>query len=218
MLNFITHVDFNYLVIEGNIGAGKTSLATRLAEESNAKLILEQFAENPFLPKFYKEPERYAFPVELTFLADRYAQLKNEINPRDLFQTKTISDYYFVKSLIFSRKTLKDDEYSLYKKLFEIIQQQLTKPDIYVYLHLSTERLLENIKARGRSYESDITSAYLEEIQKSYFDYIRSHPEMTFLVIDINMIDFVNNNDDYQKVKSAIFDRDYEKGMNRIIL
>lgn len=211
-------MNFNYLVIEGNIGAGKTSLATRLAEETNAKLILEQFAENPFLPKFYKDPGRFAFPVELTFLADRYSQLKNEINPRDLFQTKTISDYYFVKSLIFSRKTLKDDEYSLYKRLFEIIQQQLSKPDIYVYLHVTTERLLENIKTRGRNYESDITGAYLEEIQKSYFDYIRSHPEMTFLVLDVNMIDFVNNNDDYQKVKSVIFDRDYKPGMNMVIL
>lgn len=211
-------MDYNYLVIEGNIGAGKTSLATRLAEETNAKLILEQFAENPFLPKFYKEPERYAFPVELTFLADRYSQLKNEINPRDLFQSKTISDYYFVKSLIFSRKTLKDDEYSLYKRLFGIIQQQLTKPDIYVYLHVTAERLLENIRKRGRSYESDITSTYLEEIQRSYFDYIRSHPEMTFLVLDVNRIDFVTNDDDYQKVKSAIFDQNYKPGMNRIIL
>jgi deoxyadenosine/deoxycytidine kinase len=120
--------------------------------------------------------------------------------------------------LIFSRKTLKDDEFSLYKRLFSIIQQQLTKPDIYVYLHVTTERLLDNIRARGRNYESDITAAYLEEIQQSYFDYIRSHPEMTFLILDINMIDFVNNNDDYQKVKSAIFDRDHKPGMNRIIL
>lgn len=211
-------MEYNYLVIEGNIGAGKTSLASRLAEETNAKLILEQFAENPFLPKFYKEPERFAFPVELTFLADRYSQLKNEINPRDLFQSKTISDYYFVKSLIFSRKTLKDDEYSLYKRLFGIIQQQLTKPDLYVYLHVSPDRLLENIRKRGRSYESDITATYLEEIQKSYFDYIRSHPEMTFLVLDINMIDFVTSDNDYQKVKSAIFDRNYLPGVNRIIL
>lgn len=211
-------MEYNYLVIEGNIGAGKTSLATRLAEETNAKLILEQFAENPFLPKFYKEPDRYAFPVELTFLADRYSQLKHEINPRDLFQTKTISDYYFVKSLIFSRKTLKDDEYSLYKRLFSIIQQQLTKPDLYVYLHVSTDRLMENIRKRGRSYESDITATYLAEIQKSYFDYIRSHPEMTFLVLDINNVDFVSNNDDYQNVKKAIFDQNYSPGMNRIIL
>jgi deoxyguanosine kinase len=211
-------IDFNYIVIEGNIGAGKTSLATRLAEETNSRLILEQFEDNPFLPKFYKEPDRYAFPVELTFLADRYQQLKEKINPRDLFQTKTISDYYFFKSLIFSRKTLKDDEYSLYRRVFEIIQQQLIKPDIYVYLHVSTEKLIENIRMRGRSYEADISKAYLDEIQKSYFDFIKTHREMTFLVIDVNNIDFVNSNIDYIKIKNAILDRKYEPGMNMVIL
>jgi len=211
-------IDFNYIVIEGNIGAGKTSLATRLAEDTNSRLILEQFEDNPFLPKFYKEPDRYAFPVELTFLADRYQQLKEKINPRDLFQTKTISDYYFFKSLIFSRKTLKDDEYSLYKRVFEIIQQQLIKPDIYVYLHVNTEKLIENIRIRGRSYEADISKSYLEEIQKSYFDFIKTHREMTFLVIDVNNIDFVNNNIDYIKIKNAILDRKYEHGMNMVIL
>ena len=211
-------MEINYLVIEGNIGAGKTSLAKRLAEDTNAKLILEQFEENPFLPKFYKDKERYAFPVELTFLADRYAQLKKEIQSRDLFRTKTISDYYFVKSLIFSRKTLKDDEYSLYKRLFDIIQQQLAIPDIYVYLHVSTEKLLENIENRGRSYEKDITGEYLEEIRQSYFDYMKTHPGMIFLVLDVNNIDFVNNESDYSKVKLAIFDNDYKPGMNMVIL
>src|SRR6056297_213100 len=165
-------VDFNYIVIEGNIGAGKTSLAKKIAEDTNARLILEQFEENPFLPKFYKEPERYAFPVELTFLADRYQQLKNEITPRDLFQSKIVSDYHFFKSLIFSRKTLKDDEYSLYKRVFEMIQQQLVKPDIYVYLHVTTERLIENIKMRGRIYEADINKEYLDQIQTSYFQFM----------------------------------------------
>ncbi len=211
-------MEYNYLVIEGNIGAGKTTLAKKLATDTNSKLILEQFEENPFLPKFYKEPDRYAFPVELTFLADRYSQLKNEIRPRDLFQTKTVSDYYFVKSLIFSRKTLKDDEYSLYKRLFEIIQQQLTIPDLYVYLHVSTERLLENIKCRGREYETDITAEYLEQIQNSYFDYIRTHPEMTSLVIDVNQLDFVNKPDDYLKLKKVILDHEYKAGMNMLIL
>jgi deoxyadenosine/deoxycytidine kinase len=211
-------LDFNYLVIEGNIGAGKTSLAKKLADETNSKLVLEQFGENPFLPKFYRDSDRFAFQLELTFLADRYKQLKTEINPRDLFQTKTISDYYFVKSLIFSRKTLKDDEYLLYKRLFEIIQQQLSIPDIYVYLHVNSNKLLENIKLRGRSYESEISVEYLDEIQKSYFDYIKTHPKMTFLVLDVNNLDFINNLSDYQKVKNVIFDRDYEPGMNTIIL
>ncbi len=211
-------MDFNYIVIEGNIGSGKTSLARKIAEDTNARLILEQFEENPFLPKFYKEPERYAFQVELTFLADRYQQLKDEITPRDLFQTKTISDYYFFKSLIFSRKTLKDDEYSLYKRVFEMIQQQLIKPDIYVYLHVTTERLIENIRMRGRSYEADINKEYLDQIQTSYFEFIKTHKEMTFLVIDINNIDFVNNSKDYHKLKNTILERKYEPGMNMVIL
>ncbi len=215
---FINMIDFNYIVIEGNIGAGKTSLATRLAKETNSRLILEQFEENPFLPKFYKEPDRYAFPVELTFLADRYQQLKEKIAPRDLFQTKTVSDYYFFKSLIFSRNTLKDDEFLLYKRLFEIIQQQIIRPDIYVYLHVNTDILISNIKKRGRGYEADITKAYLDQIQKSYFDFIKTHREITSLVIDVNNIDFVNNKNDYIKIKNAILGRRYEAGMNMVIL
>ena len=211
-------MDYNYIVIEGNIGAGKTSLATKLAEETNARLILEQFEENPFLPKFYKEPDRYAFPVELAFLADRYQQLKEKITPGDLFQRKIISDYYFFKSLIFSRETLKDDEYSLYKKVFEIIRQQLIKPDIYVYLHVSTERLLENIRMRGREYERNISKDYLDQIQKSYFDFIKTHKEITFLVIDVNNIDFVNRQKDYAKIKNVILEGNFDPGMNMIIL
>lgn len=211
-------MDFNYLVIEGNIGAGKTSLARRIAADTNSKLILEQFAENPFLPKFYKEPDRYAFPVELAFLADRYQQLKNEIAPRDLFQTKAVSDYYFIKSLIFSRNTLKDDEYKLYKQLFDIIQQQLPLPQLYVYLHVNTDNLLRNIKKRGRDYETEIKEDYLSQIQDGYFEFMRSRSDMTFVVLDMNNIDFVANPEDYQNVKDAIFNADYRPGMNTIIL
>ena len=211
-------MDFNYLVIEGNIGAGKTSLARKIAEDTNSKLILEQFAENPFLPKFYKEPDRYAFPVELAFLADRYQQLKNEIAPRDLFQTKTVSDYYFIKSLIFSKNTLKDDEYKLYKQLFNIIQQQLPLPDLYVYLHLNTDNLIKNIKSRGRDYEKEIKAEYLSQIQDGYFEFIKSRKDITFIVLDMNEIDFVANPDDYLKVKKAIFDQEYNPGMNMVLL
>jgi len=211
-------LDFNYLVIEGNIGAGKTSLARKIAEDTNSKLILEQFAENPFLPKFYKEPDRYAFPVELAFLADRYQQLKNEIAPRDLFQTKTVSDYYFIKSLIFSKNTLKDDEYKLYKQLFSIIQQQLPLPDLYVYLHLNTDNLMKNIKSRGRDYEKEIKADYLSQIQDGYFEFIKSRKDLTFIVLDMNEIDFVANPNDYLKVKKAIFDQEYNPGMNMILL
>jgi deoxyguanosine kinase len=211
-------LDYNYLVIEGNIGAGKTSLARKIADDTNSKLILEQFAENPFLPKFYKEPDRYAFPVELAFLADRYQQLKTEIAPRDLFQTKTVSDYYFIKSLIFSKNTLKDDEYKLYKQLFDIIQQQLTIPDLYVYLHVNTDNLLRNIKKRGRDYETEIEQNYLDMIQNGYFEFIKSRVDMTFVVLDINNIDFIASSEDYDRVKKAIFETKYEPGMNTIIL
>lgn len=211
-------MDYNYLVIEGNIGAGKTSLARKIAEDTNSKLILEQFAENPFLPKFYKDPDRYSFPVELAFLADRYQQLKTEIAPRDLFQTKTVSDYYFIKSLIFSKNTLKDDEYKLYKQLFDIIQQQLPLPDLYVYLHVNTDNLLENIKKRGRDYETEIEKSYLNQIQDGYFEFIKSRTDMTFVVLDMNNIDFVENTEDYKKVKKTIFQTQYEPGINMIIL
>ncbi len=211
-------MEYNYLVIEGNIGAGKTSLARKIADDTNSKLVLEQFAENPFLPKFYKDPDRYAFPVELAFLADRYQQLKTEITPRDLFQTKTVSDYYFIKSLIFSKNTLKEDEYKLYKQLFDIIQQQLTLPDLYVYLHVNTDNLMRNIKKRGRDYETEIEKSYLDMIQNGYFEFIKSRTDMTFVVLDMNNIDFVNSAEDYKRVKKAIFETKYEPGMNTIIL
>lgn len=209
---------FNYLVIEGNIGVGKTSLATSLANDINARLILEQFEENPFLPLFYQNKDKYAFPVELTFLADRYQQLYKQIAPQELFQEKTISDYYFMKSLLFSRETLKENEYSLYRRLFDIIQQQIPKPDLYVYLHAHTEKLLANISRRGREYEQNLTTAYLEKIQNGYFEFFKSNPDMTFVVIDVNEVDFVNNSDDYQKIKNIILAKEYFKGMNMIIL
>ena len=211
-------MDYNYLVIEGNIGAGKTSLARKIADDTNSKLVLEQFAENPFLPKFYKDPDRYAFPVELAFLADRYQQLKTEIAPRDLFQTKTVSDYYFIKSLIFSKNTLKEDEYRLYKQLFDIIQQQLPLPDLYVYLHVNADNLLRNIKRRGRDYENEIEKSYLTQIQDGYFEFIKSRTDMTFVVLDMNNIDFVSSAEDYSKVKKTIFETKYKPGMNMIIL
>ena len=138
-----------YLVIEGNIGAGKTTLATMLAQELNAKLILEQFADNPFLPQFYKNPERYSFPLELSFLAERYKQLNVDLRTGSLFQNLTIADYFFMKSLIFAQNTLTGDELQLYKQIFSIIYNTLPKPNLYVYLHLSTDKLLQNIKKRG---------------------------------------------------------------------
>jgi deoxyguanosine kinase len=153
-----------YIVIEGNIGAGKTSFATRLANDLNARLILEQYADNPFLPKFYDNPDRYSFPLELSFLAARYKQLAGELSQTNLFNPVTVADYYFVKSLIFARNTLPDDEFTLYRQLFDIIWQQLPKPSMYFYLHSPVERLLQNIKMRGREYEQNIKAEYLTKI------------------------------------------------------
>lgn len=211
-------MEINYLVIEGNIGAGKTSLAKKIARDKNANLVLERFANNPFLPKFYKDPERYSFPLELSFLADRYKQLKDDLGNFDLFKSFTISDYYFMKSIIFSRATLPDDEFQLYRQLFYIIYNSLPKPDLFVYLHVNTDRLLNNIKMRGRSYEQQISAEYLEKIQNGYFEFFKQHPEYRILIIDTNEIDFVGNHNHYQLVTQSIFGKEIPAGITRLIL
>jgi deoxyadenosine/deoxycytidine kinase len=212
------NVRYNYVVIEGNIGAGKTTLATWISEEFNARLILERFADNPFLPKFYDDPEKYSFPLELSFLASRYKQLKEELVPQDLFRAFTVADYYFMKSLVFASSTLKGDEYNLYRQIFYIIYGSLPRPDIFVYLHLSPDRLLQNIGKRGRNYEKSITREYLKKIQESYFTFFRQNPENKFLVIDIENIDFVANQSHYRKIVDTIFLDDYPAGLNMVIL
>jgi len=211
-------IRYNYVVIEGNIGAGKTTLATRIAEEFNARLILEHFADNPFLPKFYDDPEKYSFPLELSFLASRYRQLMEELVPQDLFRAFTVADYYFMKSLVFASATLKGDEFNLYRQIFYIIYSSLPKPDIFVYLHLTPEKLLENIAKRGREYEKSITREYLGRIQESYFTFFKQNPENRYLVIDINDIDFVADENHYRKIKNIIFGEDYPSGLNTRIL
>jgi deoxyguanosine kinase len=211
-------IRYNYVVIEGNIGAGKTTLATRIADQFNAHLILEHFADNPFLPKFYMEPEKYSFPLELSFLASRYKQLKEELVPQDLFRAFTITDYYFMKSLVFAASTLTGDEYNLYRQIFYIIYGSLPRPDIYVYLHLNTDRLIKNIERRGRNYEKSITKEYLQKIQESYFSFFKQNPENKYLVIDINGIDFVSDEEHYDKLINTIFLEDYPIGMNMVIL
>ena len=211
-------IKYNYVVIEGNIGAGKTTLATRISEQFNASLILEHFADNPFLPKFYENPEKYSFPLELSFLASRYKQLKEELAPQDLFKSFTVADYYFMKSLVFASSTLQGEEYNLYRTIFYIIYGSLPKPDIFVYLHLSAERLLNNIKKRGRDYEKSITMEYLQKIQESYFTFFRQNPENKYLVIDINGIDFVANENHYRKIIDTIFGREHSTGLNMVIL
>jgi deoxyguanosine kinase len=211
-------LNYNYVVIEGNIGAGKTTLAGMIADQFNAHLILEHFADNPFLPKFYEDPEKYSFPLELSFLASRYKQLKEELVPQDLFKAFTIADYYFMKSLVFAASTLKGDEYNLYRQIFYIIYGSLPRPDIYVYLHLNTDRLLQNIEKRGRGYEKSISRDYLQKIQDSYFNFFKQNPENRYLVIDINGIDFVTVESHYSKIIDAIFFKNYPVGLNKVIL
>jgi deoxyadenosine/deoxycytidine kinase len=206
------------VVIEGNIGAGKTTLAGRIAEQFNARLILERFADNPFLPKFYDDPDKYSFPLELSFLASRYKQLKEELVPQDLFKTFTVADYYFMKSLVFAASTLEGDEFNLYRQIFYIIYGSIPKPDIFVYLHLKPDRLLLNIEKRGRSYEKSITAEYLQKIQDSYFSFFRQNPDNKYLIIDINGIDFVENESHYRKIVDSIFFDDYPSGLNTLIL
>ena len=208
---------YSYIAIEGNIGSGKTSLAKLIAHEFNAKLILEQFEDNSFLPKFYNDPDKYAFPLEMSFLADRFQQLKSEVTPHDLFKSFTIADYFIDKSIIFSRKTLKDDEFLLYSKLFDIIIATLPKPDLIIYLYNSVDQLKQNIQKRGRDYEQKIEASYLEKIQSGYFDYFKLIKNTTVVILNTEHLDFVNNKDDYRKIKSIIED-DYPIGISRINL
>jgi len=211
-------MSLNYLVIEGNIGAGKTTLAHMLSEKYQTKLVLEQFADNPFLPKFYENQQQYSFPLEMAFLAERYNQLNRELSHFDLFSPFTISDYYFMKSLIFAQNTLQPDEYNLYRQFFTIIYDKMPKPDLYVYLHKDTDLLLKNIAERGRTYETYITGEYLDNITQGYFSYFKQQTDFPVVIIDTNGIDFVKRPADFERLTSTIFDGRFEKGVTRVIL
>ena len=196
--------NMNFLAIEGNIGAGKTTLAQKISEDFNGKFVLERFADNPFLPKFYEDQNRYAFPLEMSFLADRYQQFSDDTSQYDLFKGFMVSDYDTYKSLIFAQVTLQEEEFKLYRKLFNLMYKEVKKPKIYVYLYQTTERLLENIKKRGREYEQNIATEYLEKINKGYFDFIKSHPNQNTLIIDLDDLDFVANQEDYDLIIDKI--------------
>lgn len=191
---------YNYIAIEGNIGTGKTSLAKMISNDFNGKPVFERFADNPFLPKFYSNKERFAFPLEMSFLADRFQQLSDDLAQYDLFKNFIVSDYYIFKSLIFAQITLQEDEYNLYRKIFNIMYKEVTKPDLYLYLYQNTDRLLENIKKRGRIYEQNIQASYLHKIEKGYGRFIKNQPNLNVLIIDISELDFVSNPKDYKKI------------------
>ncbi|MBD0378439.1 MAG: deoxynucleoside kinase [Flavisolibacter sp.] len=192
-------MNYHFVTIEGNIGAGKTTLAHLLAKHYNARLILEQFADNPFLPKFYEDPKKYAFPLELFFMAERFKQLKELIQQKDLFQSLTISDYLFTKCLLFAKINLPDDEFRLYQRLFEIIHQQLVQPDILIYLHAPVSKLQQNIRKRNRSYEQNIPDSYLYSIQETYTHYIKQSNLITIFV-DASRADFLDNETHLQSI------------------
>ncbi len=202
----------HFITVEGNIGVGKTTLTHLLAKHFNARLILEEFADNPFLPKFYENPAQYAFPLELFFMAERYKQLKDMLHTKDLFQSITISDYLFTKCLLFAKVNLPEEEFRLYQKLFDIIHQQLTFPDILIYLHAPVNKLQSNIRKRNRAYEQAIPDEYLFNIQETYTSYIKQHNIKT-IFIDASNADFLGNEKHLQIVIDAL-DKDYDNGQH----
>ena len=195
---------YKYIAIEGNIGAGKTSLAKKIAIDFNSKLILERFADNPFLPKFYKDPERYAFTLEMSFLSERYQQISEDLSQLNMFNELIVSDYDIHKSLIFSKVNLNEDEFSLYRKLFYDMYKQTLKPDLFVFLNQEIPRLQKNINRRGRDYENEITDEYLLKINSGYFEFFKSRPDINFKIIDISDLDFVENRLDYLSIIDSI--------------
>jgi len=195
---------YSHIAIEGNIGSGKTTLATILSNDIDARLVLEQFADNPFLPKFYSDPEKHAFPLELFFMAERYHQLKN-LKEQDLFKPQIVSDYFFVKSKLFAQNNLKKDEMQLFNRLFDIMLSTLSKPDLLVYLYSDVERLQQNIKNRGRDFEQNISDEYLQNIQDKYLDFLRKQSDFPVLLLDVTFVDFVADKNIYDKIGELIF-------------
>lgn len=209
-------MNHHFITIEGNIGAGKTTLTHLLARHYNARIILEEFADNPFLPKFYNNPKQFAFPLELFFMAERYKQLKELIQQKDLFQSVTISDYLFTKCLLFAKVNLSTDEFRLYQRIFEIIHQQVIQPDLLIYLHAPVSKLQENIRKRNRPYEQKISDDYLFTIQETYTNYIKQHNVKT-LFVDAGNADFLRNEKHFQAILDAL-EKDYENGAHYLNL
>ena len=209
-------MNYHFITIEGNIGAGKTTLAHLLSKHYNARLILEEFADNPFLAKFYENPKQYAFPLELFFMAERFKQQKDLLQQKDLFQHVSISDYLFTKCLLFAKVNLPEDEFRLYQRLFEIVHQQMVQPDLLIYLHAPVSKLKENIRKRNRSYEKNIADDYLFSIQETYTHYIRQH-NMKTLFIDASNADFLGN-EKHMKVVIDALEHDYTEGQHYLAL
>lgn len=206
---------YKHIAIEGNIGAGKTTLCNMIHKDFNCRLILEQFADNPFLPYFYENQERYAFPVELFFMTERHKQLQEQLAQTDLFQQLIITDYFFIKTLLFAKNNLNSEEYRLFQRLFNILSTSFPKPELIVFLHRSVENLIENIKNRGRSYEQEIAPSYLLEIQNTYFEYFKTERSIPILIIDVERVNFHNNAVHYDLIIDAMKSK-YQPGIHHI--
>lgn len=208
-------IPYRFIAVEGNIGAGKTTLCRMLSADLNYRLILEEFTDNPFLPPFYENPERYAFPVELFFMTERHKQLQEELSQQDLFQQNVVSDYFFYKTLLFAKKNLNPDEYRLFQRLFLVLNATFPKPELLVYLHRPVEDLMNNIQKRGRSFERDISPKYLEKIQQAYFEYFRSEVRLPILVLDIEGIDFQTTPKFYRQIVQLL-NTEYPVGVHQL--
>lgn len=206
---------YNFIAVEGNIGAGKTSFCNRIADDFNCQIILESFEDNPFLQQFYQNPERYAFPVELFFMTERHKQLQQGLLEPELFKRGTIADYFFLKTLLFAKNNLSDEEHRLFSRIFKVLNTSFPKPDLLVYLHRSVEDLQTNIRKRGRDYEKDISADYLKKIQNTYFEFFRTEMSMPILIIDVENADFLNDDTTYQKLLT-LMSENYKLGINYI--
>ena len=206
---------YNFITIEGCIGAGKTSLSKKIAADHNGKLILEQFEDNPFLPKFYEDPARHAFPVELFFMAERFQHLQKLLSEADMFKTFTVSDFLFQKSLIFANQNLNDNEAKLYRTLFDIINPSLPKPDITLYLYAPIEKLLQNIKNRGRDYEQNIQGEYLEKIQNAYLEHFKLQTNSRIVLLNTTNLNYIDLKKDYEFVVEVL-NTEFEFGLHYV--
>ncbi len=210
-------IPYSFIAIEGNIGAGKTTFCELLAAEMNCRLILEQFTDNPFLPLFYEQPDRYAFPVELFFMSERHKQLQEALTNPDIFAPLSIADYFFIKTLLFAKNNLNAEEFRLFQRLFDVLNSTYPKPELLIYLHRSVDDLMVNIKKRGRTFETDISAAYLTEIQNGYFEYFRTETTLPILIVEVEGIDFVADKTHFEQLKALLL-QPYSVGIHRVKL
>lgn len=215
MLNNLPIIPQRFIAIEGNIGSGKTTLAEMIGKDYECRVILEQFADNPFLPYFYEDKERYGFPLELFFMTERYKQLQALGSQTDLFLPFMVSDYAFIKTLLFAKNHLPDGEYRILQKLWLTLEQSVPAPELIIYLHRPIPVLLQNIYKRGRSYEFQIQQDYLRTIQDGYFEYFRTELNIPVLVVDMQDVNLLQHPEYYREILS-LMGQQYNPGLHHI--